>query len=215
MSLRSPLGAFCAGLAAGFAGALAQNLFFAATKKLAPVSDPHAFTPAEPEQQNEMPTHTVARRLTEQLARRGPLEHPQAAAQAVHLAFGSAWGALYGLTAGTLPRVGTLKGGLAFGMAVWLVSDDVLLPAFRLSAWPHHYPVKNHAYAVLAHAVYGAIVAASFAALGRAATPATAALGSRWLTRRLPRFVRPTARRAVDRSIRVALPVRDAWLALT
>jgi hypothetical protein len=27
--------------------------------------------------------------------------------------------------------------------------------------------------------------------------------------------VRPAARRAVNRSLRVALPVRDAWLALT
>jgi hypothetical protein len=215
MSRRSPLGALCAGFAAGFAGALAQNLFFAATKKIAPAPSPEAFTPVEPEQQHEMPTQTVARRVTEQLARRGPLRHPDAAAQAVHFGFGSAWGALYGLAAGTLPRLGTLKGGLGFGMAVWLVSDDVLLPAFRLSAWPHQYPVKSHLYAIAAHAVYGAIVASTFAALGRAATPATAALGSLWFTRRVPRLVRPTARRAVNRGIRVALPVRDAWLALS
>jgi hypothetical protein len=215
MTRRSPLGAFCAGLAAGFAGALAQNLFFAATKKVAPAPSPDAFTPVEPEQRNEMPTQTVARRLTEHLAQRAPLEHPAAAAQAVHLGFGSAWGALYGLAAGTLPRLGTLKSGLGFGMVVWLVSDDLLLPAFRLSAWPHHYPVKGHLYAIAAHAVYGAIVASTFAALGRAATPATAALGSLWHTRRVPRLVRPAARRALNRSLRVALPVRDAWLALT
>lgn len=215
MSRRSPLGALCAGLAAGFAGALAQSLFFAATRKVAPAPSPDAFTPVEPEQRSELPTQTVARRVTEQLAQRPPLEHPQGAAQAVHLGFGSAWGALYGLAAGTLPRLGTLQGGLGFGMVVWLVSDDLLLPAFRLSAWPHRYPVKGHLYAIAAHAVYGAIVASTFAALGRAATPATAALGSLWLTRRVPRLVRPAARRAVDRSIRVALPVRDAWLALT
>lgn len=215
MSRRSPLGALCTGLIAGFAGALAQSLFFAATRRLAPAPSPDAFTPVEPEQQNELPTQTVARRVTEHLARRGPLEHPNAAAQAVHLGFGSAWGALYGLAAGTLPRLATPKGGLAFGMAVWFLSDDVLLPAFRLSAWPHHYPVKTHAYAIAAHAVYGAIVASTFAALGRAATPAVAAVGSLWLTRRVPRLVRPAARRAVNRSLRVALPVRDVWLALT
>jgi uncharacterized membrane protein YagU involved in acid resistance len=215
MSRRSPLGALCTGLIAGFAGALAQSLFFAATRKLAPAPSPDAFTPVEPEQQNEMPTQTVARRVTEHLARRGPLEHPNAAAQAVHLGFGSAWGALYGLAAGTLPRLATPKGGLAFGMAVWLLSDDVLLPAFRLSAWPHHYPVKTHVYAIAAHAVYGAIVASTFVALGRAATPTVAAVGSLWLTRRVPRLVRPAARRAVNRSLRIALPVRDVWLALT
>jgi len=215
MSLRSPLGAFCAGLAAGLAGALAQSLFFAGTRGLAPQPPREAFAPVEPEQREELPTQTVARRVTEQLALRGPLEHPAAASQVVHLAFGSAWGSLYGLAAGTLPHLGTLKGGLTFGMVVWLVSDDVLLPAFRLSAWPHHYPVKSHLYAIAAHAVYGAVVASTFAALGRAATPAAAALGSLWVTRRVPRLVRPTARRAVDRGIRLALPVRDAWLALT
>ncbi len=215
MSLRSPLGAFAAGLAAGFVGALAQNLFFACTKKLAPPAATHAFEPVEPEQQHELPTQTVARRVTEQLARRGPIESPRVAAQMVHLAFGSAWGGAYGLAAGTLPRLGTLKGGLELGVLVWLVSDDLILPAFRLSAWPHHYPVKTHLYAIAAHAVYGAAVAGTFAALGRAAMPATAELASLWLTRRVPRLLRPSARRVVRRAVRVALPVRDAWLALT
>ena len=93
--------------------------------------------------------------------------------------------------------------------------QKALLPVFRLSAWPHRYPIQSHLYAIAAHAVYGAVVASTFAALGRAATPATAALGSLWLTRRVPRLVRPTARRAVTRGLRVALPVRDAWLALS
>lgn len=215
MGLRSPLGAFFAGCAAGFAGALAQSLFFAQTRKIAPAPPAEAFVPVEPEQRQEMPTQTVARRVTEQPAQRGPLEHGARAAQAVHLAFGTGWGGLYGLAAGTLPRLGTLKAGLGFGMVVWLVSDDVLLPVFRLSAWPHRYPIQSHLYAIAAHAVYGAVVASTFAALGRAATPATAALGSLWLTRRVPRLVRPTARRAVTRGLRVALPVRDAWLALS
>jgi uncharacterized membrane protein YagU involved in acid resistance len=215
MSRYSPLGAFCGGLVAGFVGSLAQNLFFAWTKKVAPTPSADAFEPAEPEQRIEMPTQTVARRITEQLARRGPLDHTAVAAQTVHLAFGSAWGAAFGLAAGTLPRLGTLKGGVGFGIVVWLVSDNVILPAFRLSAWPHHYPVKTHLYAIAAHAVYGVAVASTFSAWGRVATPATAALGSLWLTRRVPRLIRPSARRAVDRGLRIGLPVRDAWLALT
>jgi Protein of unknown function (DUF1440) len=215
MSRRSPLGAFCGGLAAGFAGALAQNLFFAWTKRLAPQPSHQAFEPVEPQQLTEMPTQTVARRLTEQLARRGPLEHTAGAAQAVHLAFGSAWGSAFGLVAGTLPSVGTLRGGLAFGMVVWLVSDDILLPAFRLSAWPHHYPVKTHLYAIAAHAVYGAAVASTFEVLGRAARPATVALGAFWSTRRVPRLLRPMARRLAERGVRIALPVRDAYAALS
>jgi hypothetical protein len=214
MSRSSPLGAFCAGLAAGFVGALAQSLFLASTRKLAPEPSTAAFEPAEPEQAFELPTQTVARRVREQLVRRGPLEHKAAAGQLVHLAFGSAWGGAYGLVAGTLPRAGTLKGGLTFGLLVWLVSDDILLPAFRLSAWPHHYPVKNHIYAIAAHAVYGAAVAGVFAGLGRASTPALAALGARYYARRVPALLRPVARRVLDRGIRIALPVREVALAL-
>lgn len=215
MSLRSPLGALCAGLVAGFAGALAQSLFFAATRKLAPTLSANRLEAPAAEQRSELPTRTVARPMTEQLAAPAQLLRNEGAARAVHLGFGSAWGALYGLAAGTLPLLGTPKNGVAFGMIVWLVSDDVLLPALRLRARPQHSPVQSHLHGLAGHAVYGAVVASTFAALGRAATPAAAAVGSFWLTRRVPRPVRPAARRVVDRSIRVALPVRDAWLALT
>ena len=109
----------------------------------------------------------------------------------------------------------SLRGGLTFGAAVWLLSDDILLPAFRLAAWPHHYPVKNHLYAIAAHAVYGAAVAATFEGLRRASLPATAALGGYWLTRRAPRLLRPRARRIATRGLRIALPVREAVLALS
>lgn len=214
MSRSSPLAAFCGGIVAGFVGSVAQSLFFAATKKITPAPAPDAFEPVEPEQRDEMPTQTIARRAKEQLLQRGPLQHKDAAGQLVHLAFGSAWGGVYGLVAGSMPRLSNLKGGLGFGMLVWMKSDNVILPLFRLSAWPQHYPVKMHLYAIAAHAVYGAAVAATFDALERAATPATAKLGSLWLTRRVPRLLRPTARRAVDRSLRVALPAREAWAAL-
>jgi uncharacterized membrane protein YagU involved in acid resistance len=214
MSRRSPLGAFCGGLVAGFVGALAQSLFFASTRKLAPEPSTNGFEPVEPEQLTETATQTVARRVKEQLARRGPLQHPEVASQAVHLAFGSAWGAVYGLGAGTLPSLATLRGGMTFAMVVWLVSDDILLPAFRLSAWPQHYPVKNHLYAIVAHLAYGLALAATFRSLDRAARPATAAVGAYWITRRVPRWVRPGARRLAQRGLRVALPVREAYLAL-
>jgi uncharacterized membrane protein YagU involved in acid resistance len=215
MSRSSPLAAFCGGLVAGLLGSIAQNLFFASTKRLAPSPSPGTFEPVEPEQASETATQTVARRVTEQLARRGPLQHRQLGAQVVHHAFGSGWGGAYGLVASSLPRPGVLTSGLAFGALVWLISDDILLPAFRLSAWPQHYPVKTHLYALGAHAIYGLTVAATHAALEQSGTTLQAVFGSRWLTRRVPTFLRPTARRWVRRGLRSALPVRDAWLALS
>jgi uncharacterized membrane protein YagU involved in acid resistance len=215
MSRWSPLGAFCGGVVAGLAGSLAQNLYFAWTRKLAPDASTGAFEPVEPEQRHEPPTQTVARRFKEHLVHAGPLARPERAGQVVHLAFGSAWGGVYGLVAGTLPSAAGLRGGLVFGASVWLLSDDVLLPAFGLAAWPHHYPVKNHLYALAAHAVYGTAVAGVFEGLRRASLPATAALGAYWLTRRVPRLLRPRARRLTARGLRFALPVREAVLALT
>lgn len=215
MSRWSPLGAFCGGVVAGLVGSLAQNLYFAWTRRLAPEPALDVFEPVEPEQRHEQPTQTVARRFKEHLVHAGPLANPALGGQVVHLAFGAAWGGAYGLLAGTLPSAAGLRGGLAFGAAVWLLSDDILLPAFELAAWPHHYPVKNHVYAIAAHAVYGAAVAGTFEGLRRASLPATAALGAWWLTRRVPRLLRPRARRLATRGLRVVLPVRDAVLALS
>lgn len=214
MSRWSPLGAFCAGLAAGAVGSLAQSLFFAATKRLAPAPPEDAFRLAEPEQRNEAATDTVARRVVEDLAKRGPLRHPRSAGTLVHFAFGSGWGAAYGLLAGSLEGAATLRGGVTFGSVVCIASDDVLLPMFRLAGWPQRYPAQSHLYALAAHAVYGATTALSFKALDRMADPATALLASMYLTRRLPRWVRPSARRLTARGLRMALPVRRlaaAW----
>jgi Protein of unknown function (DUF1440) len=210
----SPLGALCAGLAAGLVGALAQDVFFGLTRRWAPTPIPGVFVPKEPERAQETATETVARRLVEDRLERGPVGNGQRAGQLVHYAFGSAWGGAYGLVAGTLPRAQTLRGSLAFGLAVWACSHDVLLPWFRLAAWPHHYPVKTHLYAIAAHAAYGTAVLGTFSGLQRLRTPATVLLGSLWLTRNLPRAVRPWARNVAARGLRVALPVRRVALAL-
>jgi uncharacterized membrane protein YagU involved in acid resistance len=85
----------------------------------------------------------------------------------VHYSFGSAWGAAYGLTAPSVRRLATLPGGLAFGTLVWLVSDNLIVPGFRLAGWPQRYPVKNHAYAIAAHLVYGSTVFAAYALMSR------------------------------------------------
>jgi hypothetical protein len=67
------------------------------------------------------------------------------------------------VTAPSVRPLSTLPGGLAFGTLVWMVSDHLIVPGFRLAGWPQRYPMKNHAYALAAHLVYGAAVAATFA----------------------------------------------------
>jgi hypothetical protein len=161
----SPFRALFSGIVAGVAGSIAQNAFFALTKSLEPEPDAEAFTPPEPEQKNEAATQTVARRTVEELMQRGPLDDKERAGQIVHFAFGSAWGGIYGLVRGAQARRGGPLGAALFSALVWAVSDDFILPAFKLSAWPRAYPMKTHAYALAAHGVYGASVWATFEAL--------------------------------------------------
>jgi hypothetical protein len=74
-----------------------------------------------------------------------------------------------------------------------MASDNLLLPAFRVTAWPQHYTLKEHHYAARAHLVYGLSTAAAYALLRDlgpvplTAVPATLLLQAwAWLLRSPP-----------------------------
>lgn len=190
--------AVAVGLVAGAFGSLVQSLFFGATKRIAPSPPADAFSPPEPAQRSETETQTAARRVVEDLAHRDlPPDAKEAAGQLVHFAFGSAWGGLYGLLRGGHRRPFGPLGLAAFSLGVWGVSDNLILPVFRLAGPPIAYPLKSHAYAITAHLAYGAAVWTAFELLGPASGKTLFALGSAlWGTRRLPASLRGPARRA-------------------
>ena len=76
------------------------------------------------------------------------------AGPAVHYAFGTAVGGLYGAVAEIAPEV-TSGAGLPFGAAFWLVADETAVPLLGLSKGPTAYPIGTHAYALASHFVYG------------------------------------------------------------
>jgi putative membrane protein len=78
----------------------------------------------------------------------------KAAGAAVHYAFGTATGGLYGAVAEFAPEV-TLGAGLPFGAAFWLVADETVVPLLGLSKPATEYPVSTHAYAFASHLVFG------------------------------------------------------------
>lgn len=90
----------------------------------------------------------VGKPLTDPLAR-------QRAGEFVHLAFGALNGALYGALIEMNPR---LRAGLGvpFGMAVWVLADEGIVPALGLSRSPRDTSIGLHAYSVASHALYGA-----------------------------------------------------------
>lgn len=71
-----------------------------------------------------------------------------------HYAMGATSGAIYGAMAEVTP-VATAGVGLPFGAAVWLLADEVIVPAAGLSRKPADYPPSIHAYAFVSHLVYG------------------------------------------------------------
>jgi uncharacterized membrane protein YagU involved in acid resistance len=81
----------------------------------------------------------------------------------VHYAYGAAWGTGFALIARWAERrVPPVVAGVLFGAALWLVSDELLVPALRLSRAPTAYPPSIHAKSLAAHLVYGAATDASY-----------------------------------------------------
>lgn len=76
------------------------------------------------------------------------------AAELVHYSYGTGIGALYGAMAEHWEDTNAGEGA-AFGAVLWLVSDEVAVPALRLSKGPQEYPLRTHAMALASHLVYG------------------------------------------------------------
>jgi putative membrane protein len=81
-------------------------------------------------------------------------QEKQPAGQAVHYAYGSGAGALYGAAAEIMPSV-TAGHGTLYGTGLWFAGDEVAVPLLRLSEPPTQTPATTHVYALASHLVYG------------------------------------------------------------
>ena len=161
-----------AGVAGGLVGSLAMNQFQQLWSKLRANDErPHG---AQSLQQGS-PKHGIGRELEERgvdepddnaAVRAGNaiselvLDHhltkseKETAGAIAHYAMGASSGAIYGAMAEVAP-VATVGEGLPFGAAVWLLADEVIVPAAGLSKESSEYPASIHAYAFASHLVYG------------------------------------------------------------
>lgn len=89
------------------------------------------------------------------LARPLSREEKHKAGQAVHYGFGTMTGAVYGALAEEFPRT-TKAAGTAYGAALWLLADEIAVPAAGLAPGPTRVPLTTHVSALAAHLVYGA-----------------------------------------------------------
>jgi hypothetical protein len=76
------------------------------------------------------------------------------AGPAVHYAYGTLVGGLYGGLAELVPVVGA-GFGMPYGVALWLLGDEVAVPALELGPPPTQVPADKHADYLAAHLVYG------------------------------------------------------------
>jgi hypothetical protein len=104
--------------------------------------------------QQEDSTEKVARKIAKTAGKELATEDRKKAGQAVHYAFGTLMGAIYGVSAELVPEV-TTGGGTAYGTLLFLAADEVAVPAFQLSPPPTETPTTDHLQHWAAHVVYG------------------------------------------------------------
>ncbi len=165
----SPVGAIILGGLAGTVGTAAMDgVLYARYRRGGGQQGPVAWETAEgvDKWDDASAPGQVGRRIVEGFTRR---ELPDGGARTmtniVHWATGLAWGAQFGILAGsTRGRRWTL--GLLFGPLVWLASY-VLMPLAGLYKPIWEYDAKTLAKDLSAHMVYGATTGVTFAALTR------------------------------------------------
>jgi hypothetical protein len=105
----------------------------------------------EAQNANELAADTVARHTVGRSLTRDELK---VAAPAVHYAFGSTAGAIYGGLAETSPHV-TTAAGVGYGVALWAAADEVAMPMLGLARRHQPYPLEAHLQSLAAHLVFG------------------------------------------------------------
>lgn len=158
-----------AGLVGGLVASWVMNQFQAAWSKAAEgFEKPHGAQSMQPsegaspgqssgenEEEQDDATVKAARAISEGVFGHELKEsEKKPAGAAVHYAFGTATGGLYGAASEFVPEM-TAGLGLPFGVAFWVIADETAVPLLGLSKGPTEYPVSTHAYALASHMVYG------------------------------------------------------------
>jgi putative membrane protein len=145
-----------AGALGGLIGSFAMNQFQASIAAASrSLSDEGGESGSQSSEGSDNATVRAARAISE-----GVLNEPlderekQSAGSAVHYAFGTAVGAVYGGAASLLPPI-TAGRGMLYGTAVFVLADEIGVPAAGLSAPPDETPASSHAQAFASHCVYG------------------------------------------------------------
>lgn len=142
-----------AGMVAGLLATFLKNRFQAVWNDIATVEQKPRRGP-KPRQEEPATIKAATAASRPLLHRELTKKEKELAGPMVDYGFGTLAGGVYGAAAELAPAV-TAAGGSGYGAAVWLLGDELAIPAAGLAKWPKHYPAKTHAYALASHVVYG------------------------------------------------------------
>jgi putative membrane protein len=155
-----------AGIAGGLAGTIAMTQFQAGWNKASEVLGSKTNgrsgtgkSRSKSDEKGEDATMKAAGKIAQLADQRLSRQQKKRGATAVHYAFGTALGALYGiareLSPDTLQSMHPVLAGVGYGSAVFVGADEFAVPALGLSESPKDTPLSSHAYGLASHAVYG------------------------------------------------------------
>lgn len=162
------------GLAGGVAGVVAMEYVMKGTSRLfrVPSGGEERQTMSligERRRRGETATTALGRSLFTKVMRREPGgREKQLLGTAVHWGFGLAMAAGYGLSRGRSRHpAADLAGGALFGVGLWGLGDELLVPLLGYGDRPGAVPVKKHAQALVGHLGYGVVTATTVQGLRR------------------------------------------------
>lgn len=150
---------FVSGLAAGLAGTAAMTLFQTgwskAQKELNRKNGSQESKNSDQSSQDEPSTVKVANKISEATLHRDLRNsEKEPVSYAVHFAFGTLMGGIYGISSEYL-KIARTGYGLVHGIGLWAGADATVLPAIGLSQPVTERSPVELTYELLAHAVYG------------------------------------------------------------
>lgn len=157
------------GLLAGVAGGLlASYLMEQFQEAWSAVSDAMRSSKKRGGRKSDPATVKAANVISEKVTgHRLPSHYKSIAGEAMHYGMGASSAAVYGVLAEVAPIV-TIGNGVGFGTGLWLLADEVAVPAAGFSRPPQEIPLTIHIYAFASHLVYGWVTETVRRALRRA-----------------------------------------------
>ncbi len=138
-----------AGLIGGIAATVAMGGFQALLKSLS--EEKKQSKKKEDEPANVKAAEAISENVFDHKLKKSEKEP---AGEAMHWVMGAGSGLIYGVASELAP--GSTAGyGLGFGAAVWIIADEIAVPALGLSKPITEFPISTHASALSAHLVYG------------------------------------------------------------